>query len=1595
MKNKCKKLLSLLLVVCILFSIFTVNLTVNAVETATPKATPTVEIVSFMRGPQEDLRASELLEARLTGYDGNPRELTYKWENSLGTYLYVYNSHNMYYIDGTDGEIEIYNNSVPSSTNMSGRSYKDSFTKQGYCWAAIYGSNTSGTGGSISKQDAYTGTIKVTVYDKNNNVIATDSHEGKVTSSGFLWWSTYEYDGIVESSIKDDLDDVTIGMFEGDTRNVKDLLGESAIVHITCVESDVATGNIVSGNEHIALSQDGDYYITGTNAGTSTNSEGDAKVELKISKDACKFHEESSGSATTTVYVFKKPTTSTTAYTLTLTGGIDDRCRYFIDGKEGVKQNDNTILFEGLKPNTEYMVEVRAEYKDKNNTTKYTYAYVYDTTKPIYNGTVEVYLDGTYNSATHTATGTKVNLEDVSQYSTVYAKEINGSEFIELKKVENTVGTYTNILDSGSYQLYYTADESTLIDDQLLIMHNADRTRYVFYNSVTYKNDNTELKKDYHVTNSAVNVWDEIPVKEGWVFAGWKDESDGTIYKSTDILSQNISRPYILTAQWEEGADVYVNITLDHKSDDLSVNNDKAIHNITYDLMTKSQSSSNYEDVLTKTIAWDGESEFNVDGYNVKYTDDKIYTYYTATKPVATNVLKSSDYTLEIEKSGYDLKTITKTTDANGNIILEAVLKYAPKNQDFKFSVELDEKAKSLPQNLLPNAAHVKVTCWYDTPFDDENVVNWNAITQHKDSFITVNLDENGVGYGSYPVWAQTTDGANYHYRIELVSYLLPDGSVLPAKDGTEIENSHAQEKYTEYCTDDQRYHADIVVTDGACPNSAETKLTGAYFNGSVQQGNVKAVISVKTHTVTFEPNGGKFTDGTTENKQAENQIVVPNLDNYAVTKDGGYVFDGWYLVDKNGEVTDKTVTSGSELFEDITLRAKWREPLTVEGLISIAGYYHLKDNNNTIKIIPFNERAAHITIYLQKYLPNNYTETIVTQKVHIAYNDSELGDNDKPMGTVPYRFEGIPNDGSKYRVLISNPNYLTNYQHEDESLDENKKFDYENYYNELDFDAEFGETDPNKADVNVFMEFTPTEFNLHYAINAESIGEGFRPDAAKILVNCNDGNSGQHPQDWPAISQMINGDGSYDVDDTTITNGKGSGVYPVWQNKTDGHTLFDYGVELYKYTVNGTERTLDVESAPFFVYYNGHARYSALDGLTPEHQTQLLTIQLDPKMYTVTFDVNFTESEEDHVTNMEAYAKQDGNKLTYRTGHIWSYDTDISQVVPKRDGYKFLGWYDSNDNLVTNIDASVHENVTVTAKWEKAFKVTFHINNPEFTNDIFRTYYENGVEIGDADALYLNADGTLDSFYDIPEFKYKTHNNYVFKGWYLDKDGDNPRPIKWSDKYTEDTDIYAHWILVENVDKETADTKAYDFSGKYPGFDLLGVQIRDVEKEDADHHGNEGTGLRFVTVLSESVYEQINALSSSETEYGYVMAKESTAQQNAGSNENYELQYKDSNVNGKDTNAEYSYVQNVLCSGVPDHFDGENYRLYTAVVTYKNLEGDKLAQAHSQKLVARSYIRYTDANGLLRTHYNNYTGTNTYSGCSASFDLAKSLMNG
>ncbi|MBR5135031.1 MAG: InlB B-repeat-containing protein, partial [Clostridia bacterium] len=289
--------------------------------------------------------------------------------------------------------------------------------------------------------------------------------------------------------------------------------------------------------------------------------------------------------------------------------------------------------------------------------------------------------------------------------------------------------------------------------------------------------------------------------------------------------------------------------------------------------------------------------------------------------------------------------------------------------------------------------------------------------------------------------------------------------------------------------------------------------------------------------------------------------------------------------------------------------------------------------------------------------------------------------------------------------------------------------------------------------------------------------------------------------------------------------------------------------------------------------------------------------------------------------------------------------------------------------------------------------RVVFHANNASYMgNDVFRTYYYDGMPMTGENEFPLDANGAVPSFYDIPEIEYATHNEFIFKGWYMDPVSED-KPFDWNQTNTGDVHVYAHWIATGTVEKED-DGKQY--GGTYAGYDLLGVQIRDAEKDHLHHHGSEGSGLRFITVLSERVYAEINAIERNEdgAEYGFVMAKTSTLLKYAGDTEGYTLQYNDFDVNGVDTTTDYKYVQNMACNGVVDHYKGETYFLYTAVITYKGLEGDALAQAYDTDFTARSYIRYWDANGLFRTYYNNYTGnSNTANGCTTSFSTVRGMM--
>ena len=312
----------------------------------------------------------------------------------------------------------------------------------------------------------------------------------------------------------------------------------------------------------------------------------------------------------------------------------------------------------------------------------------------------------------------------------------------------------------------------------------------------------------------------------------------------------------------------------------------------------------------------------------------------------------------------------------------------------------------------------------------------------------------------------------------------------------------------------------------------------------------------------------------------------------------------------------------------------------------------------------------------------------------------------------------------------------------------------------------------------------------------------------------------------------------------------------------------------------------------------------------------------------------------------------------------------------------------------------------------ENAYNIVFHENQPGQDDVVFKTF-------GPAD---LDSNNRLAHFYDIPEW---AGDEYVFAGWYHASDYSEDAALSTiaanfgSDEYTvtsqenpADYHLYAKWIEVGTVEKETGENGDKNEYGNAPirGFGLAGVQIRNPGMTDSNY--GDGTqvqpgGMRFVTSLSESLLTDIKKLYNQDAEYGYVVATEENINQtiahyNVKDPSKYKLQYKGENVNGVNTqpaagerNADnnFLYVTNVNCTKGTgqiknDHRNFSDYRLYTLVVTYEGAsEGRK-----ADKLCARAYLRYTDANGMVRVFYNDYKKNVYYGGCLCSFNQVSAM---
>lgn len=1563
-KSIWKKGLSLLLLVIMVVSM--VPAQVFSVDTVAQ--TVNVEIVSFMRDTDSDLRSSELLQAKVTGYDGHTSELTYKWINDLGsvssswfnktyygTYLYVYSSHNMYSVQGTPAEQEIYNSDrqVSPSDNMAGNTHDKEFEGQGYAWAAVYGAN-------LDTKDYTTGSITVEVYD-GDTLIGTDT-----------------YSGFKAPSLQSDLDSAVFGVFEGETIDVRDLLGESAIVHISCTACSVTQAKITGTKNIITVAGKAPAYtVTGVKKGTT-------QIQITVTKDNCKFHQnQSRKTATPTVHVFKKPVVTPGLTSLTLTN-LDPDCVYYINHTEGKRVGD-TIVFEGLDYSTTYEIEVKASYKDNDGSIENAFAFVNGTTLTPSTVAVRVRLDETYTT-----------LDKVGETAIVLRRlnangQIASDEIFPLTYREDS-HNYIGYVDNGIYGIF-DAEGNRLGRQMELVVNNTDASAVLNYYTVSYDPNGGTLNTDdsyiYYI-GETVNAIQTIPVREGYTFLGWKYADQ--VYQPGNRVTNGITAPMSLVAQWEDAVDVYVNISINHYCKDNEHHDHDASHRavVPFTLDARPEGSTgDYDELAAFQAPNDLFDKEETPGSKCEHPD---FTYYTANAPILKNMPRGLEYTFTTDKLGYSVTGVTQTVDpVTGDITVHAELIYNPLEVDFQFSVVLDEASKKLTTNYKPIAAAIKVSYWSEG--------NWHTIDAHKDTYVKVDLDENGYGTGHYPVADKDSEGNPYIYRIEVVAFRLPDGTIILVDDAPSPGLTPAPETNVVYVSDHGRYSAKINVTGGIDPNAGDSDiLTGAYDNNGTQQGTVQAVVSIKTHSLTIDPNGGRFTDGSTDFKVINQLIRVPERAGNAPIRDGGYVFAGWYVVDENGEMTDEQLTEGAELYSDITIRAKWTEPLTIQGTVTAEYYYYnIPGDRSTLTYIPESERISYTDIVLLRALEGT------TNFALVAEQDVFFDVTAQAESVGSFRFDGLPattDSGMRYTYIIGvrQANYIKQ---------------YDPYYTYQHFDvsgavitreAAKPVIENNLGEGHIRLIFQPEEFLLNFQVDTSKIADpNCRPTEIKVIYLT--ASAEDILQQWITISQ-------HEVTGLTGTfnaNGIAAGTDHVWKTTPDGVYNYLYQLKVVGYKLNGQWVDLTEEDENFhhmFNIYYGEP-VSVASGETPT-----VTAVLSPLPHTLTLDT----MEDGAGLSATDYScvgtsTQTGAKI-YNTAFF--YGTGIDTLpTPVLAGHAFLGWYDAAEggNQVTSIPSSTHQDVYLYARWEEAYTVNFFSNLVSAPDAVFRTYYPAGITLPEGDQYqHLTAYGKIPSyFYDIPQFSYTDHNSYIFKGWYLDQDNENDsRPISWDTVYTEDTNIYAHWIYVGTVQQED-DGKTGIPNGTYAGYDLVGVQIRDAVLSGMPHYHGDGNiyeadcgenhaGLRFITVLSEGVWSGIRNIHSNnvvDAEYGFVMGKTTTAQKYAGGDTSFTLEYCSSNVNGVDTTASHKFVRNQKCNGVADHFSGVEYRLYTTVLTYDSYPEEELSDAYAMELLARSYIRYYDANGLYRTYYNNYTGTPIYNGCSASYNMAAGAVRG
>ena len=834
--------------------------------------------------------------------------------------------------------------------------------------------------------------------------------------------------------------------------------------------------------------------------------------------------------------------------------------------------------------------------------------------------------------------------EDVALYIRMDAE---GAPLIPLTRIDE--GTYrAYVTENGTYLVYtqHDGEEPESEHGHKVVVYNQGGQTELLNYSVSYDTNGGEWqegqdpgKTNYHA-NEHVQATENIPVREGYKFLGWKDQLGNPIPAGGHVADA-IGQTYTLTAQWVELINLNIQVTMKHGQ--LKDHDEDVMITL---LRVENEVNVPVQELLLNSthISYKHDEETNVTTYEFAFAD-----------------LEQGLYRISAAKSHYTVK-ITDNDLQDRQIYID--LTYAPEVFDLDFQVKVEATEET--EHLMPQAVNVRVTYW--------NGEAWKVISQQSGDAAptTVFIGEDGTGEGFFPVWKDWPEEEKipYHYRVDVTSFVMPDGSVIRA----------TGENYTIYTPNGSGlYTATVSVAQdddggsGSQPAYPEkSDLDGVYYDDSENEQNGIPVVTVKItpFTVKFQAGEGML-DGQQE-VVLSGQYGYPDLHKYVpVPKEANNTFSGWFYEDG----TPAKNLAGTYLTGDVVYVAKYGMPATVAGTVTVFGTYD--DNGEQVTIHEI-DRLQKVLVVLQKNI-NGIINDVDSQIVTIQYAGGEGTD-----GTGTYSFQ-VPNDGTDYWVNVLTLNYIVEYNNNGD-----------NVFDEEENDALIVN---GLATVDLELLMFPQAYNQWCEVDAGRIEEKLRPTGAEVQILYRDLGEGysyqviaQHLTDQTKGLKVV-------LDETAI----GTGFEDIWKYHNNG-TLYEYQLQLR--TVYGNvegaylpEGTLYSEASPFTVQY----------GL-PLHweeggEAKFLKATLIPKEYEIIFDMNL-DGASDTIRGMEAFRRDaaDGTEY-YSYTHTWSYSDQIT-AFPYREGWVFNGWEsDSQSVSVTDhgtisVGAATAETVTLKASW-------------------------------------------------------------------------------------------------------------------------------------------------------------------------------------------------------------------------------------------------------------------------------------------------------